>query len=54
MLRFIVTYIRSLLCPHDWELIGKITYRDPFNGQVWKCVHTYRCKKCGYVQRVEL
>jgi len=50
--RFMINYIRSLLCLHDWELIGRAVHSK--NARHMKLVCTYRCKKCGYVQRVRL
>lgn len=45
-IRWLVNYIRSCFCNHDWELIhdGFVNgvYRDSFYCKV------YRCKKCGY------
>jgi len=52
MMRFIINYVRSLLCQHDWELIGRVMHEN-VNGRK-KLIYTYRCKKCGYVQRVRL
>lgn len=47
-MRWLINYIRSCFCEHDWELI--------FNGQVndggsryWNKI--YRCKKCGYSKK---
>ena len=47
-MRWLINYIRSCFCKHDWELI--------FQGEVkedW-CRYTnkiYRCKKCGYSKK---
>jgi hypothetical protein len=47
-MRFIVNYIRSLFCAHDWELIHDVFVRGDFSDY---CCKTYRCKKCGYSKR---
>ena len=54
-MRAIINYIRSCFCKHDFELLAKVTTKDPFYGN--KPIghkHVYRCKCCGYVQRVRL
>ena len=51
-MRFIVNYIRSLFCRHDFELIAKVKEHDVLLGDSGRLV--YRCRKCGYVQRVKL
>lgn len=51
-MRWIINYIRSCFCKHNWELLSKIRYIDKKNiptGHRW----VYRCKKCGYIQRVD-
>lgn len=56
-MRWLINYIRSCFCKHDWECIKMIDHYDEFslpNGMV--CGHTqvYRCKKCGYVQKINM
>ncbi len=45
-MRKLINYIRSCFCKHEFELIfnaeGITLYRK-----------VYRCRKCGYVQKVE-
>ncbi len=53
MLRAICNYLRQCICPHEFELISKITTVDEFNNAIGHR-KTYRCEKCGYVQRVKL
>ena len=54
-MRWLIDYIRSCFCKHDWELIDKKQVYDNtdywgrtvepyYIGTKW----TYRCKKCGY------
>lgn len=54
-MRWLVNYLRSLWCEHDWELLDKAVVYP--NGS---CSHddlpiyrqyTYRCKKCGYANK---
>ena len=47
-MRWLINYIRSCFCKHDWELI--------FDGYVkgdYESYHSkvYRCKKCGYSKK---
>jgi len=53
-MRWLINYIRSCFCKHEWELLDKIEVYDdrdcwgktvkPYTvGKKW----TYRCKKCG-------
>lgn len=47
-MRWLINYIRSCFCTHEWELI--------FNVQIGECYvcKTYRCKKCGYSKKYEV
>lgn len=49
-MRWLINYIRSCFCKHDFELIfkGSTTVTKP--GKVTKKynIRKYRCKKCGY------
>lgn len=51
MLRAIINYSRSCRCQHDFEFLAEIEVHSEF-GKSWHL--TYRCRKCGYVQRVKL
>jgi hypothetical protein len=49
-MRWLINYIRSCFCQHDWELLRETRmwdddygFRYPI-GTKW----TYRCKKCGW------
>ena len=55
-MRWLINYIRSLFCNHEWELIAKVEKHDPDSrsGLPTSREWTYRCKKCGYVQKVKL
>ena len=52
MLRWLINYIRSCFCKHDWELLEKTSVWDstvakyPI-GTKW----IYRCKKCGHSKK---
>lgn len=45
-MRWLINYIRSCFCKHDWELIFNSVVQDDIGSQ-WR-QKTYRCKKCGY------
>ncbi len=54
-MRTLIQYIRSLFCKHDFEMIANVeTYEKESSSLPIKRVRVYRCKKCGYVQRVKL
>lgn len=52
-MRTIINYIRSLFCEHDFELLANVTVKDIGLDTV-SYHQTYRCCKCGFVQRVRL
>ncbi|SCJ25768.1 Uncharacterised protein [uncultured Ruminococcus sp.] len=54
MIRFICNYLRGCCCKHDFELIAHVKIADYFRGEKVICGerNTYRCKKCGFVQKV--
>lgn len=47
-MRYIIQYIRSCFCNHEWELI--FATKVYANSNIYWC-KTYRCKKCGYSRR---
>lgn len=48
MIRWLINYIRSCFCKHEWELIFDGTVKDC--GSFYWC-KVYRCKKCGYSKK---
>nr|DAO07683.1 MAG TPA: optinuerin [Caudoviricetes sp.] len=52
MIRRICNYFRGCWCKHEFELLAQVTEHDVLMGTSHH--NTYRCKKCGYVQRVRL
>lgn len=54
-MRWLINYIRSCFCCHDWERIGRVEVqrytkkKDHTYNRI-----TYRCKKCGFVQRMKI
>lgn len=53
-MRWLINYIRSCFCTHDWELLHRASvWEDPEDkyplGRRW----IYRCKKCGYTKVVK-
>ena len=54
-MRTIINYIRSCFCKHDWEFLAKVNEYDEFSGNMPSGVkRVYRCRKCGFVQRVRM
>lgn len=45
-MRWLINYIRSCFCKHDWEMIFDTRVNSDV-GETYSC-KTYRCKKCGY------
>ena len=51
-MRWLINYIRSCFCKHDWELIGCAEIdTSGFNDYICK---VYRCTKCGYSKRYKI
>lgn len=49
-MRWLINYIRSCFCNHDWEILSHRDVVDDFDdviGEKW----VYRCKKCGYCKK---
>ena len=47
-MRWLINYIRSCFCKHEWELIfdGYVEgYLESYHSKV------YRCNKCGYSKK---
>lgn len=53
-MRWLINYIRSLFCKHEWERIAKIANHSDWSDSSMPIGYTevYRCKKCGYVQKI--
>ena len=50
MIRWLINYICSCFCKHDWELIFDVFV----NGGEWNNSYSskvYRCKKCGHSKK---
>lgn len=47
-MRWLINYIRSCFCSHEWELIFDVFVHGDFDRYNCK---TYRCKKCGYSKK---
>ena len=47
-MKWLINYIRSCFCKHDWEMIFDVRVDDDY--EVYSC-KTYRCKKCGYSKK---
>ena len=48
-MRWLINYIRSCFCKHEWELIFDGMVSDDWGGR-WRN-KVYRCKKCGYSKK---
>lgn len=48
-MRWLINYIRSCFCKHDWELIFSTAVYDLCGSKEIPDHHVkvYRCKKCG-------
>ena len=47
-MRWLINYIRSCFCNHEWELVHDVFVNG--GAERYHC-KTYRCKKCGYSRR---
>ena len=52
-MRWLINYIRSCFCKHDWEMLGRVTHKDYSLNVPTGYTGVYRCAKCGYVQKVK-
>ena len=53
-MRFLINYIRSYFCKHEFELIGETEiYRCDTSIRPYKYTITYFCKKCGYFKQIK-
>lgn len=54
-MRWLINYIRSCFCNHEWELIYDITVvnSNKLNGKEIpdNYIKIYRCKKCGFSKK---
>lgn len=54
-MRWLINYIRSCFCKHDWELISEADfYFENKYSKPYKNVKLYRCKKCGYSKKYSI
>lgn len=53
-MKWIINYIRSCFCNHEWEYIANNRlWADENDKMPYAYQKVYRCKKCGYVQKVK-
>lgn len=45
-MRWLINYVRSCFCSHEWEVIFNTVVKDENNITI-NHIKTYRCKKCG-------
>ena len=51
-MRWLINYIRSCFCKHEWELIRSVDIYSSFSiskNMARGHLDVYRCNKCGYV-----
>lgn len=53
-MKWLINYIRSCFCDHDWEHIHDIRHIEYEINAVIGYTKIYRCKKCGYVQKIKM
>ena len=51
----LINYIHSCCCKHEWEMIFNTNVRNEsiWGGYKTYTEKTYRCKKCGCIQKVK-
>lgn len=49
-MQWIINYIRSCFCKHEWELIFDTSVKGQWSWESYN-VKVYRCKKCGYSKK---
>lgn len=51
-MRWLINYIRSLFCKHEFEFLKQVRYYEDGDELPSRSILLYRCKKCGYVQKI--
>ena len=52
-MRWLINYVRSLFCKHEWEFIKNVEYyENPSDRMPVRHTLIYRCKKCGYARKI--
>lgn len=49
IIRWMINYIKSCSCDHEWELIFDEKWTELMVGN--RSCKVYRCRKCGYSKR---
>lgn len=54
-MRWLINYIRSCFCKHEWELLDKTEVWSSDMGLKYPInrIFLYRCKKCGMEKRYQ-
>lgn len=54
-MRWLINYIRSCFCKHEWELLDQIKVFDQDKSMKVPDHYEwiYRCKKCGYCNKIK-
>lgn len=52
-MRWLINYIRSCFCNHEWELLTEsLVYEKEIGSMPCRKVWIYRCKKCGFKNKI--
>ena len=53
-MRWLIDYIRSCFCNHDWECLvdGVELYEHRHSIRPYGLMWMYRCTKCGYTKQI--
>lgn len=51
-MRWIIWYIRSMFCKHDFDFLCEYDYYAHGSSRPCKCIEVYMCNKCGFVRKV--
>lgn len=54
-MRWLINYIRSCFCKHEWEHIHNIDIYNESSGNMPSGhLDVYRCNKCGFIQKIKM
>lgn len=52
-MQWIINCIRSCFCKHDFELLSRCGVVDYKDDLPYRYEWIYRCRKCGFVQKIK-
>lgn len=53
-MRWLINYIRSCFCKHDWECIAEKVEKYGETQRPYEIIWIYRCKKCGCRNKITI